>query len=266
MTASTVDPVACPHLSVVIPAFNEETRLPPSLRRMASYMRDHEVDWELLVVDDGSTDATSQVASDFLREHQGLLLRNPKNQGKGFSVRRGVLAARGRWVLITDADLSAPIEEHATLARAARDGALDVAIGSRGLPDSRIEVRQHPVRQSMGRVFNRLMRLMTGLPFRDTQCGFKLLDRRRCRPIFEAMVVNRFAFDVEFLFLCLRSGLRVAEVPIVWRNVEHSRVRVLSDSLNMLADVARVRWRHARGLYPLASIAPAGADEGEGRS
>jgi glycosyltransferase involved in cell wall biosynthesis len=238
---------------VVIPAFNEETRLPASLRLIASYMRDHRVDWELVVVDDGSTDATSQVASGFLGEHQGLLVRNPRNQGKGFSVRRGVLAARGRWVLITDADLSAPIEEYATLARAARDGALDVAIGSRGLPDSRIEVRQHPVRQSMGRVFNRLMRLMTGLPFRDTQCGFKLLDRRRCHPIFEAMVVNRFAFDVEFLFLCVRLGLRVGEVPIVWRNAENSRVRLLADPVNMLYDVARVRWRHARGLHRVAT-------------
>jgi glycosyltransferase involved in cell wall biosynthesis len=249
MTASTAHHATPPHLSVVVPSFNEEARLPASLRRIASYMREHEVDWEVIVVDDGSTDGTARLASDFLRERRGRVLHNPRNRGKGFSVRRGALAAEGQWILITDADLSAPIEQCATLAAAVHARSLDVAIGSRGLPDSRVEIRQHPIRQTMGRIFNRLMRLMTGLPFRDTQCGFKLVDRDRSRPIFEMMVVNRFAFDVEFLFLCARSGLRVEEVPIVWRNAEHSRVRLLADSLNMLYDVARVRSRYALGLY-----------------
>jgi len=164
-------------------------------------------------------------------------------------VRRGCLEARGRWLLLSDADLSAPIEEYAKLAAAARDHDLDIAFGSRGLPDSVIEVRQNLVREYMGKSFNLLMRRLTGLPFRDTQCGFKLMDRKRVRPIFESMVVDRFAFDVELLFLAVRFGLRVREIPVVWRNEPLSRVSMLSDPLNMLYDVARVRWRFRRGAY-----------------
>ena len=143
-----------------------------------------------------------------------------------------------------------------------RDQDLDAAIGSRGLPESRIEVRQHLIRQAMGKGFNRLIRLLTGLPFRDTQCGFKLLHRERCRPLFERMVVDRFAFDVEFLFLCARFGLRVREVPVVWRNAPGTKVSMLADPVNMLYDVARVRWRFRRGLYNPGGTA---GDAAEGR-
>jgi dolichyl-phosphate beta-glucosyltransferase len=177
------------------------------------------------------------------------VLRNEENRGKGYSVRRGVLSATGRWVLLTDADLSTPIAEHAKLGDAVREYDLDVAIGSRALPASRIEVRQHPVRELMGKTFNRIIRRMTGLPFHDTQCGFKLLDRGRVRPLFGRMVVDRFAFDVELLFLCARFGLKAREVPVVWRNAPGSKVSLVGDPLNMLWDVARVRWRFRRGLY-----------------
>jgi len=237
------------HLSVVIPAYNEERRLGESLEKIRSYLEAGSLDAEILVVDDGSADATAKIAGDLLRGRSGRVLSNDENRGKGYSVRRGVLAAEGRWVLLTDADLSAPIEEHAALAAAVRDHDLDVAIGSRGIDASKVEIRQHPVRQYMGKTFNWCIRRMTDLPFRDTQCGFKLVDRRRTLPLFERMVVDRFAFDVEFLFLCLRFNLQVREVPVVWRNSPGSKVSLIADPLNMLWDVARVRWRFRRGAY-----------------
>jgi dolichyl-phosphate beta-glucosyltransferase len=238
-----------PHLSIVIPAYNEEDRLGSSLPLIDAYVRERRLDAEILVADDGSTDGTARVASAFLRERRGRVLSRPENQGKGAAVRRGVLAAEGRWVLITDADLSTPIEEHARLADVARDEDLDVVFGSRGLADSKVEVRQNPVRELMGRTFNRILRVMTGLTHRDTQCGFKLIDRPRTRPLFERMVVDHFAFDVEFLFLCERFGLRVKEVPVTWRNSDRSTVSIVTAPPRMLLDVARVRWRFRRGLY-----------------
>jgi glycosyltransferase involved in cell wall biosynthesis len=248
------------HLSVVIPAYNEEQRLGGSLEKIGSYLGAGSIDAEILVVDDGSTDATAKIAGEYLRGRSGRVLTNDENRGKGYSVRRGVLAAEGRWVLFTDADLSAPIEEHAVLATAVRDHDLDVAIGSRGIDESKVEIRQHPVRQYMGKTFNWCIRSMTNLPFRDTQCGFKLLDRERTLPLFERMVVDRFAFDVEFLFLCVRFGLQVREVPVVWRNAPGSKVSLFVDPLNMLWDVARVRWHFRRGGYN----PDAPASEGDG--
>lgn len=200
-------------------------------------------------MDDGSTDDTSRVASAFLRDRPGRVLHHPENVGKGAAVRRGVLEAQGRWVLITDADLSTPIDEHAKLAEAARDEDLDVAFGSRGLPDSQVEVRQNVLRRLMGRTFNRLLRSITGLPFTDTQCGFKLIDRERTRPLFERMVVDHFAFDVELLFLCDRFGLRVKEIPVIWRESDRSSVSLFGSPPRMLYDLLRVRWRFRRGLY-----------------
>lgn len=236
-------------LSVVMPAFNEAQRITPSLERLVTYLDTQRIDGEILVVDDGSSDDTAAVATRALRGRPGRVVRDAENRGKGHAVRRGVLEARGRWVLMTDADLSSPIEEHAKLARAAREQDLDIAIGSRGLATSVIEVRQHRLRETMGRTFNVCVRTLTGLPYRDTQCGFKLLDRRRTRPLFERMIVDRFAFDAELLFLAMRFGLRVDEVPVVWRNDDRSTVSVLRDPLNMLWDLLRVRWRFRRGLY-----------------
>ena len=253
-----------PYLTVVIPAYNEERRLPGTLARIAAYADKAGLTAEILVVDDGSADSTARIASEFLKGRRGRVVRNPGNRGKGFSVRRGVMEAEGRWVLLTDADLSAPIEEHAGLAEAARSYDVDVAIGSRALAGSRIEVRQNALRQTMGKTFNRVIRLMTGLPFHDTQCGFKLMDRDRVRPIFAKMVVDRFAFDVEFLYLCMRFGLKVREVPVVWRNAPGSKVSLVGDPVNMLMDVARVRWRFRRGLYHPDLPAAGGAGDGGG--
>jgi len=238
-----------PHLSVVIPAYNEEDRLTRSLPLIDSYLRENEIRVEILVVDDGSNDGTAELARSVLHGTVGRVLVAPENRGKGHAVRTGVLASRGRWVLITDADLSTPIEEHARLAAIVRDHDLDGAIGSRAMAESKIEVRQPFWREGMGITFNLFVRLLTGLPFRDTQCGFKLLDRQRTRPIFERMVIDRFAFDVELLFLCERFGLKLREVPITWRNDARSTVGPIVDSSRMLADVLRVRWRFRRGLY-----------------
>ncbi len=240
---------ARPDLSVVIPAFNEQARIEATLGKVCAFLKQRGLDAEVLVVDDGSTDRTAEVASRALRGRRGRVLRNEDNRGKGYAVRCGVREARGRWVLMSDSDLSTPIEEYERLAQAVREGNLDVAIGSRALAASRIEVHQHPLREWMGKTFNVLMRWLTGLPFRDTQCGFKLMDRERTLPLFEQMVVDGFAFDVELLFLCVRFGLRVGEVPVVWRNAPGSKVRLVSDPLAMLRDVVRVRWRWRRGAY-----------------
>jgi len=242
-------PGARPFLSIVVPAYNEEARLPATLAEIAAWMEARHLDAEILVVDDGSRDRTAEIAGEALRGRRGRVLRNGENRGKGYSVRHGVLEAAGRFVLLTDADLSTPITEYDKVAAWVRDHDLDVAIGSRALPGSDVQQRQGLLRQTMGRVFNRIIRALTGLPFRDTQCGFKLLDRERTRPLFEKMVVDRFAFDVELLFLCRRFGLTVREVPVIWRNAPGSKVSILGDPLNMIYDVLRVRWRFRRGLY-----------------
>jgi len=238
-----------PFLSIVVPAYNEEQRLAASLRKIAAYLDATGIDAEILVVDDGSKDKTAEMAAKALEGRRGRVIRNGENRGKGYSVRNGVLEARGRFVLLTDADLSTPIDDQAKLAAVIRDRDLDVVIGSRALPQSDVQVRQGWLRQTMGRSFNTIIRAVTGLPFRDTQCGFKLMDRERVKPLFEKMVVNRFAFDVELLFLCARFGLSVAEVPVRWRNAEGSKVSLFVDPLNMIVDVLRVRWRFRRGLY-----------------
>jgi glycosyltransferase involved in cell wall biosynthesis len=237
-----------PHLSVVVPAYDEGARLEPTLRRIGRFLDERRIDAEILVVDDGSGDDTLEIARRALRDGRGRALHRA-HAGKGAAVRHGVAEAAGRWVLVTDADLSTPIEEYTRLAEVARDRDRDVVIGSRALAASRLLVRQHVVRETMGKTFNLFVRAATGLPFRDTQCGFKLLDRKRTKPIFDRMVVDGFAWDVELLFLCVRFGLAVEEVPVAWRNDPRSSVSMAVDPLRMLVDLARIRWRFRRGAY-----------------
>jgi glycosyltransferase involved in cell wall biosynthesis len=260
--SSGVAPGGRVHLTVVIPAYREQATIADTIADVARHFNGRGVAHEILVVDDGSPDRTGETATRALTGARGKVLRHRENRGKGAAVRTGVLAASGRWVLITDADLSTPIEEHESLARVCRERDLDGAIGSRALDPSRLEQPQRWLRRTMGKTFNRIVRAFTGLPFRDTQCGFKLFDRKRVMPLFEQAIVDRFAWDVEILFLAARLGIRVAEVPVTWRNVEDSRVGLLGDPIQMLRDVARVWWRFRRGGYRGAESGPAGKPTG----
>jgi len=205
---------------------------------------------EVLVVDDGSTDNTAAVAEQFRAlDSRVRLLRNPGNRGKGYSVRHGMLEAAADWLLFTDADLSAPIEELDKLLAAAVDKGVAVAIGSRAVDRSLIGVHQSAFRENAGRLFNLLMRLVTGLPFWDTQCGFKLFEREAAHRVFRLQRLTGFGFDVEVLFIARRLGYGIAEVPVRWDHVAGTKVSMIRDSLRMFTDLAHVRWNQLRGLY-----------------
>lgn len=238
-------------ISIVIPAYNEENRLPATLDRVLEYLNSrHFPSSEVIVVDDGSTDGTAAAAVRHGESDSRVrLLRNPGNHGKGYSVRHGMLEAEGEWRLFTDADLSAPIEELDRLLEAARDSQASVAIGSRALDRSLIQVHQSFFRETAGRVFNLLMRLLTGLPFWDTQCGFKLFDARAAHEVFRRQRIEGFGFDVEVLFIARKLRFHAVEVPVRWSHVEGTKVRMLKDSMGMFVDLACVRWNHLRGLY-----------------
>jgi len=238
-----------PELSIVIPAFNEQRRLPETLRRVRAYLEARRADAEVIVVDDGSRDATAALVEARRGEFPGLrLVSNGVNRGKGYSVRHGMREAHGRIVLFTDADLSAPIEEADKLLAAMRDH--EVAIGSRGVDRSLIEVHQSPLRELAGMVFNFLVRAITGLRFVDTQCGFKAFLREPSRIIFEQQRIERFGFDPEVLFLAKRHGLRAVEIPVRWAHDPQTRVNLVRDSLRMFGEVLSIRWNWLLGRYP----------------
>jgi glycosyltransferase involved in cell wall biosynthesis len=246
-------PPPSPELSIIIPAFNEERRLPRALERIRDYLAAKQLDAEVIVVDDGSADRTAQVVEEWHAQMPGLrLLSNGRNRGKGFSVRHGVLEARGRLALFTDADLSAPIEEAEKLLDALRH--FDVAIGSRAVDRSLIEVHQSRFREVAGICFNWLVRLVTGLPFVDTQCGFKAFRRERARIVFEQQRTEGFGFDPEILFLARRHGLKAVEIPVRWAHDPHTKVNVLRDSLRMFAELFLIRWYWLLGRYPRAPV------------
>jgi dolichyl-phosphate beta-glucosyltransferase len=242
-----------PELSIIIPAYNEGERLGRSLWRIREYFASQPgglAGIEILVVDDGSTDDTAQTAKDWAREMPSLrLVSNPENRGKGYSVRHGMLEARGRVALFTDADLSAPIEESEKLLSAIRQG-YDIAIGSRALDRSLIFSRQSRFREAAGIIFNTFVRVLTGLLFQDTQCGFKAFVRERCLVIFEQQRIEQFGFDPEILFLARRHGLRSAEVPVRWAHDPGTKVHMIRDSLMMFADLVFIRWNWLLGRYP----------------
>jgi len=232
-----------PALSVVVPAFNEEDRLPRTLERITSHLDRRGGAYEVLVVDDGSRDATAARAA----AAGAVVLRNDGNRGKGFAVRRGMLAARGARRLMTDADLSTPIEELGRLS-ARMDEGCDVVIGSRAMAGARIEVRQPWYRENTGRLFNLFVRALAVPGVRDTQCGFKLFSAAAAADVFSATRLDGFSFDVEALFLARRKGYRIAEVPVLWRNDAASRVSLVRGFL-AFPDLLRIRANDWTGRY-----------------
>jgi len=238
-------------ISIVIPAYNEEQRLPSTLEAIFDYLnRSAWPSAEVLVVDDGSTDATAAIVKQFSARYPGLrLLENPGNRGKGYAVRHGMLEAAGEWILFTDADLSAPIEELDKLAAACRQRSARVAIGSRALDRSLIRVHQSWLRENAGKLFNLLVRLLAGLSFRDTQCGFKLFERQAAREVFRRQRLERFGFDVEILFIARRLGIPAVEVPVRWSHAEGTKVNMWRDSCAMFLDLLRIRWNQLKGFY-----------------
>jgi glycosyltransferase involved in cell wall biosynthesis len=237
-----------PEISIVIPSYNEELRLPVTLEKIAGYLPSLGGETEILVVDDGSKDRTAEVAESFRRIFPNLrVISNGENRGKGFSVRHGMLEARGRAVLFTDADLSAPIEEAPKLLEALKT--YDVAIGSRALDRSLITVHESRFREFAGIVFNTIVRLVLRLPFVDTQCGFKAFRRERCQIIFKQQRIERFGFDPELLYLARHHGLRTVEIPVRWGHSPATKVNMLRDSIQMFFDIFTIRWNSLLGRY-----------------
>lgn len=250
-----------PELSIVIPAYNEELRLPTTLERIAAYAERSDREVEVLVVDDGSTDRTAAVAESFRGRIPALrVVSNGRNRGKGYSVRHGVRESRGRIVLFTDADLSAPIEEADKLIEALEH--FDLAIGSRAVNRSLITVHQSAFREFAGILFNKVVRVSLRLPFVDTQCGFKAFLRERCRILFEQQTIERFGFDPELLYLARHHGLRAVEIPVRWGHSPATKVSMLRDSMQMFLDVFKIRWNSLLGRYPRNSVLPRDGTEG----
>jgi glycosyltransferase involved in cell wall biosynthesis len=232
-----------PPFSIVIPCFNEAARIGQTLCTTLDYLRDVSPESELIVVNDGSTDATGTIARKILAETKiaTRLLENFPNRGKGAAVRSGLLAAGEPIGLFLDADLSTPLGETPKVIGPIANGEVDIAFGSRALDRSLIGIHQPWRREQAGRVFNLLVRVATGLLFWDTQCGFKAFRLNVCRPILEAASVQSFAFDVELLFLAHRAGLRIREIPVRWNHAEGSKVSFFRDSLLMLREVIGLR-------------------------
>jgi len=238
-----------PQYSIVIPAYNEAARITPALEAVVACIRQRQWSAEVVVVDDGSRDRTAELVRSFAANAPEVrLLQNPGNRGKGFSVQNGLLHSFGEVVMFSDADLSAPIEEAEGLFAAIAGGA-DIAIGSRWLERARQSIRQPLYRQFFGRCFNAVTRMVMGLPFADTQCGFKAFTRAAAQTIFQLQTIERWGFDPEILFIALKRGYKIVEVPVSWAHDERTRISYLKDGMRMLEDIAIVRWNALFGRY-----------------
>jgi glycosyltransferase involved in cell wall biosynthesis len=244
-----------PRLSIVIPAYNEAARLDSALERVLGCIESCGWDAEVLVVDDGSTDRTVEIVQEWMARNPRLhLIKNLSNRGKGYSVRNGLLQAAGDIVLFTDADLSAPMEEANLLFAAIGEGA-DVAIGSRWLDKQKQTIHQPMYRRFFGRCFNWITRRVIGLPFKDTQCGFKAFRREAAQIIFRLQTIERWGFDPEILFIARKLKFRIVEVPVTWGHDERSRISYLKDGMKMLEEMAEIRTNSLRGRYDQAIAA-----------
>ena len=235
-------------LSIVIAAYNEENRIGESFLKIKEYLDEKDNDYEIIVVDDGSTDNTRHVAADYKSEITNLkIISYPVNKGKGYALRQGVFASKGDAVLLTDADLSTPIDELDRLLQLIVGGRYDVVIGSRALNASEIIKKQPWWRQGMGKTFNRIVKLLVLDGFNDTQCGFKLFSGAAAGVLFKHARVNRFAYDVEILAMAKMKGFRISEVPVIWINSPESKVNPIFDSLQMFLDLIKIRMRMGKG-------------------
>jgi glycosyltransferase involved in cell wall biosynthesis len=240
--------------SLIIPAYNESTRIRPTLDKILQYVDEQNWDADVVVVDDGSRDDTAAIVRDYGRRHsQVRLVENGRNRGKGFSVRNGMLHAQGDICLLTDADLSSPISESQKLFAAIHEGA-DIAIGSRWLRAELQTERQPVYRQLFGRIFNTLLRIVLGLKFKDTQCGFKAFRREAAQQIFPLQKIERWGFDPEILFLARQFGFRVAEVPVLWAHSAGTRLHPFRDGFFMALEILRIRWNAWTGIYPTDAV------------
>jgi glycosyltransferase involved in cell wall biosynthesis len=231
-----------PFYTIVIPAYNESARLGGTLERVLAFVRQRNWDTEIIVVNDGSSDDTAEIVRRYATENEILrLVENPGNRGKGYSVRNGVLHARGAIVLFTDADLSSPIEEAPKLLEALEDGA-DIAIGSRWIRSELQTQRQSLARQILGRAFNLFLRITLRLDFKDTQCGFKAFRRSAAKTVFPLQKIEGWGFDPEVLFLARKCGFKVTEVPVVWSHDAGTRINPLADGTRMLLEALLIRW------------------------
>jgi len=235
--------------SIILPAYNESARIAGTLDKILAHAAQRGWSVEVIVVNDGSSDDTAAIVRAYASQHAVLrLLENPGNRGKGFSVRNGMLHARGDILMFSDADLSSPIEEADKLFTAIARGA-DIAIGSRWV-DRRLQIRRQPLhRRIFGRIFNLALRIILGLQYKDTQCGFKAFTRRSAQAIFPLQKIERWGFDPELLYLARKFGFTVSEVPVAWSHREGTRIHPLRDGIRMFGELLRVRWYALKGSY-----------------
>jgi len=237
------------YVSIVIPAYNEEKRLDITLKKVIAYFSKKEYEIEIIVVDDGSKDATGEVVLKYIATYPNLrLIRNEKNKGKGYSVRKGAINSCGKFVFFSDADLSTPIEEIVKLLHCLEEGC-DVAIGSRALPESKVIVKQTWHRKLMGRIFGFLVRLLVVNGIVDSQCGFKGFRRNIAQEIFSLQQIDGFSFDVEILFIARKKRFVIKEIPVQWINSEESTLNPFLDSASMFVELLRIRWNNFRNRY-----------------
>jgi dolichyl-phosphate beta-glucosyltransferase len=235
--------------SIVIPAYNESERITASLDKVLAYIAEHNWVAEVIVVNDGSTDNTADIIRGYMRQNPIVrLLENPGNKGKGYSVRHGMMEARGDILLLTDADLSSPIYEARKLFDAIEKDGMDIAIGSRWIQRQTQTLRQPFYRQVSGRIFNIMLRVVLRLKQKDTQCGFKAFTRQAAQSVFPPQRIERWGFDPEILFLADKFKLKTAEIPVEWANDERTKIK-LTDGFRMFWEMMRVRWYSASGQY-----------------